>query len=183
MIKLKAINTKKVLFTLSGLAMITILVLFGRSYNAQAAVKEGEVFGDWIVRCEKDDKKKSTCFLMQELVSKDPKDETKKERVAIFRIGYFPGSKDLKFLQILPFGTSVQVGTSVIIGKDKLVAAGKFTTCQPFGCIAVADLKKEDLDAILGATETFLGFMSVEGKQINLKLSTNGLKDGIAALK
>ena len=186
------VNTKKALFTLSGLAMIAIIVMFGRTYNVDAAVKAGQTFGDWSVACEKEDKK-DVCFLSQLLTSqaedknsKDKKDSKEKpqiQRVAEFRIGYYGGSKELKMIQILPFGTNLQAGTSIILDKDKLIAPGKYTTCQPVGCFAVADLT-DVIDTLTSATEaTFVGIITIDGKQVNIPLSTKGLKEGIASLK
>ena len=183
------INTRKALFTLSGLAMIALIVMFGRTYNVDAAIKSGQTFGDWSVACEKEDKK-DVCFLSQVLTSqaeaKDKKDSKEKpqiQRVAEFRIGYFGGSKELKMIQILPFGTSLQAGTSIILGKDKLVSPGKFTTCQPFGCLAVADLT-DSIDTLADTAEgAFVGIITIDGKQMNIPLSTKGLKDGVASLK
>lgn len=183
------INTKKALFTLSGLAIIAIIVMFGRTYDVNAAIKAGQTFGDWSVACEKEGKK-DVCFLQQVLTSKeeakdskDKKNEPKIQRVAEFRIGYFGGSKELKMIQILPFGTSLQAGTSVILSKDKLIAPGKFTTCQPFGCLAVADLT-DDIETLSNTKEdVFIGIITVEGKQVNIPLSTKGLKEGVDSLK
>ena len=208
------INTKKALFTLSGLAIIAIIVMFGRTYfgisvpgldgvkdvstvgatgeASTGTAKAGQRFGDWAVACEKEGKK-DVCFLQQVLTSKeeakdskdskDKKEEPKIQRVAEFRIGYFGGSKELKMIQILPFGTSLQAGTSIILSKDKLIAPGKFTTCQPFGCLAVADLT-DDIETLSTTKEdVFIGIITIEGKQVNIPLSTKGLKDGIDSLK
>lgn len=184
------INTKKALFTLSGLGLIALLVMFGRTYNVHAAAKPGKTFGDWVVACEKEGKK-DVCFLSQVLTSQiDNKDKKDKkdakpqiQRVAEFRVGYFGGSKELRIIQILPFGTNLQAGTSIILAKDKLVAPGKFTTCQPFGCLAIADLT-DVIDTIGDAKdETFVGIITIDGKQVNIPLSVKGLKDGVASLK
>lgn len=180
------ISIKKIVFTLSGLGVIALIVMLGRTYEASAAPKAGQTFGDWSVICEKEDKK-DVCFISQVLTSKeeskDKKTEAQVQRVAEFRIGYFGGSKELKMIQVLPFGTSLQSGTSIIISKDKLIAPAKFTTCQPFGCLAVADLKGE-IDKLTSAQgDVFVGVITIEGKQINIPLSTKGLKEGIASLK
>ena len=186
------INTKKALLTLSGLALIALIVMFGRTYNVDAAIKAGQTFGDWSIACEKEDKK-DVCFLSQVLTSqvddkdkkdkKDSKDKPQIQRVAEFRIGYFAGSKELKMIQVLPFGTSLQAGTSIILDKDKLIAPGKFTTCQPFGCLAVADLT-DVIDTLTDTKEaTFVGIITIDGKQMNIPLSTKGLKEGLEALK
>jgi invasion protein IalB len=170
-------STSKALFAITGAALIVLLVVFGRSQYVEASVKEGEKFDDWIVACEKDTNKKQLCFLSQVLSSK----EDTKHKVAEFRIGYF-GGKDLKMIQILPFGVNLQAGTSIISGKE-LLAPGKFTTCQSFGCIAVADLSKGDIENILLNAENSVGIISSDAKQTNILMSNKGLKEGLEALK
>lgn len=182
------INTKKVLFTLSGLALILLIVMFARTYDVHAAIKAGQTFGDWSVVCEKEGDK-NVCFLSQVLTSqqedtsKDKKEKPQVQRVAEFRVGYFGSSKELKMIQILPFGTNLQIGTSIILEKDKLLSPGKFTTCQPFGCMAVADLTNTINTLISTKEACFVGIMTIDGKQINIPLSIKGLKEGIASLK
>lgn len=182
------LSIKKLLFTFSGIGVIAIFVMLYNLYNADAAVKAGTTFGDWSVVCEKDNNsKKETCVLAQVLSTteeaKDKKSEPKVQRVAEFRVGYFNGEKTLKMVQILPFGTSLQAGTAIIINKDKIVAPGKFTICQPFGCMAVAELNK-DIDAITSSDQAvYVGIVAADGKAIHIPLSTKGLNEGIAALK
>ncbi|MES2215053.1 MAG: invasion associated locus B family protein [Pseudomonadota bacterium] len=168
---------RKALFTLTGLALVTFLVLVGRSHYVEASPKEGQKFEDWTVTCTKENKKE-VCFLSQALSSK----ENPEQRVAEFRVGYF-GDKTLKMIQLLPFGVMLQSGTS-IISDDKLIAPGKFTTCQPVvGCIAVSELNKESLDTVLKSTANSVGLLTIEGQQINVVFSNKGLKEGIDSLK
>jgi len=169
--------SRKALFAITGAALLVLLVVVGRSSYVQAALKEGQKFDDWVVACEKDAKKKQVCFLSQVLSSaEDPK-----QKVAEFRIARFDG-KDIKMIQILPFGVNLQSGTSIISGKD-LLSPGKFTTCQPFGCIAVADLTQGDLENIMTNETNAVGVIGADGKQTNIILSNKGLKEGLEALK
>ena len=173
----KNCTVRKILFVLSGIGLATVLALLGKTYYAEAKVKEGQKFDDWGVACAKENDK-NVCFLSQVLTSK----EDTKQRIAEFRIGYFDG-KTLKMIQILPFGVNLQSGTS-IISDTKLIAPGKFTTCQQFGCIAVVDdFTQEAIDQILSAEKNSVGIISAEGKQINVELSNKGLKEGLEALK
>lgn len=176
------LDTKKILFTLSGIALVTLLSLFIQNY-VHAAPKEGKKFGSWIVTCEKGEKNKKTCFLTQSLSTPAGEDGKSQQHFATFKIGYVSGSKDLQMIQILPFGLSLQSGSSVILSSDKLVSPGIFTTCQPFGCIAIAKITDKDLSEITKSEEFFVGVMAAEGKQVNIKLDPKGLKEGVAALK
>ena len=84
--------------------------------------------------------------------------------------------------QILPLGPNLLLGTS-IISSEKLIAPGKYTTCTAGGCYALAEISNQDLDTILSSSNNVLGFISAEGKQINLPISTKGLKEGLISLK
>lgn len=172
------ISLRKTLFGLTGAALIALFVLIGRSPAVYAALKEGQKFEDWAVACELDANKKQSCFLVQALNSTEG---DKTQQIAQYRIGYF-GTKTIKMVQILPFGVALQPGTSIISG-EKIIAPGKFTTCQPVGCIAALDLSKGDLDSIIANDQNFVGMISIEGKQMNVPLSNKGLKEGIASMK
>ncbi len=170
-------SMRKVLFLITAVALIAFLVIIGRSSYVHASLQEGQKFDDWIVGCLKD-QKKPVCYLSQTLSSAS--DESK-HRVAEFRVGYFGGDA-LKLIEILPFGVKLHVGTTVISGKE-LIAPGQYTTCQSFGCIAVADLTKEDIDIIMSNDSNSVAIISVDSQQTNITLSNKGLKEGLEALQ
>lgn len=171
---------KKTLFILAGLSIIGASFFFSQSNIVKASVKEGKKFGDWTVSCLKDNNKKPRCFLVQQVtITKDDKMQS----VAAYQIGYFGKDKKLSMTQILPLGPNLLLGTA-IISSDQLIAPGKFTTCTAEGCYALAEISNQDLDNILSASNRLLvGFISAEGKQINLPISINGLKEGLLSLK
>lgn len=172
------VSLRKMLFGLTGAAAIFLFVLISQSPAVYAALKEGQKFDDWAVACELDANKKQSCFLAQTLNSKEGEAT---QQIAQFRIGYF-NTKSLKMVQLLPFGVALQPGTSIISG-EKVIAPGKFTTCQPQGCIALLELSINDLDAITTNAQNFVGVISIEGKQMNIPISNKGLKEGIASMK
>lgn len=177
---LSKFNTKKVLFSFSGIALVVLFSLFIQNY-VSAAPKEGKKFGDWVVACEKDAKGKKSCFLSLTLTS-STKDKKDAQFVANFKLGYWGNPKKLQMVQILPFGISIPHGAT-IAADSKALGKAHFTTCQPFGCIAVAELKEKDIATLEKDKKSFVGVFSAEGQQINFPLSTKGLKEGIAALK
>lgn len=164
--------------------------------------KAGERFGDWSVVCEKEPTQdgaaqRDVCFLHQTLTSqpspdassdkkdkKDKKEQAPVQRIAAFKIGYFGGSKELKMLQLLPFGINLEAGTSIIISKDQEVSPGKFATCEPSGCLAIADLT-DSIDKLTAEVDPiFIKITTMGGKQvIKIPFSIKGLKEGVAALK
>jgi invasion protein IalB len=170
----------KLIFILSGLVIIGIGFFFGKEHIVQAALKEGQKFDDWTVTCTKDEKKKQTCLLTQQIPVTTKDDKT--QIIAVYQIGYFGKDKTLKMIQIVPLGINLQTGTSIISG-DKLIAPGKFVVCTAMGCQALADISDDDLNIILSNTQNFLGLMGSDGKQANISISNKGLKEGLEALK
>lgn len=173
------INTKKILYTLSGLTLLLLFSLFMQNY-VYATPKEGKKYGNWVVACEKNNKQK-TCFLSLTL-SNTNKNAKQAQFVANFKLGYFGKEKKLQMIQILPFGISLPSGTTLAANK-KAVAQGVFTTCEAFGCIAVANLKNSDITILEKDQGAFIGVFASNGKQINFPISTKGLKEGLEALK
>ncbi|MDR0296671.1 MAG: invasion associated locus B family protein [Rickettsia sp.] len=174
---------KKSLFVTAGIAVIGLGLFFGNPSRVDAAVKEGQTFSDWVVKCTttSTDKKK-VCFLSQALNS--TKDD-KQQVLAIYQVGYFGSGKtrSLKMIQIIPTDVSVAPGTS-IISSPKLVAPGKYVNCTKDSCQAAADISDNDLKTILSSDgNPVVGFMNSVGQQVNLPFSTKGLEEGLKALK
>lgn len=173
---------KKSLFVTAGLAVMGLGLFFGNPSRVDAAVKEGQAFSDWVVKCTTNADKKRVCFLTQALNS--TKDD-KQQVLAVYQIGYFDSGKtrSLKMIQIVPTDVSVAPGTSIISSK-KLVAPGKYINCTKDSCQAIADISDNDLKTILSSDgNPIVGFMNSVGQQINLPFSTKGLEEGLKALK
>lgn len=177
---LSKLSPKKVIYTLSGLAVILLFSLFIENL-VHANAKEGKKFGEWVVACNKNDKKNKTCFLSFTLSSKS-KDSKNEQFVANFKMGYFGKDKKLQMEQVLPFGINLPAGTTLVANKEA-VARGTFLTCEAFGCIALTDLKDSDIATLEKDNGAFIGLFSSNGKQINFPLPTKGMKEGLAALK
>ncbi len=147
--------------------------------TSSEAAAEQKVYGDWKLACQKSESaKKEVCALQQNITVKQ---DEKQVPVAAYEFTY-TDKKDLKMIQVLPQGVLLQPGTSLIVG-EKVIANAKFTVCQNGGCIAVADIAKEDLKLILSKDSVALGMFNSEGKQTDLLVSTKGLKEGLEALK
>ncbi|PCJ29785.1 MAG: hypothetical protein COA94_00045 [Rickettsiales bacterium] len=175
-------SAKQTGFILLGLALIAMIFTLTQMSSATAAKKNGKKFGDWVVSCSPANKKTKTpavCVLTQQInMSKDDKQQT----VALFQIGYFGKKKDLKLVQTLPFGISIEAGTSIISSK-KLIAPGKYTTCLASGCQAVASISKKDLKTMTSNSENAVAFMSLNGKQITFPISMKGIERGLKYIK
>lgn len=174
------ISSRKVFFIISGVAIAITIILLGSNFRADAELKNGAKFGQWIVVCEEqkiDDKKTETvCSLAQETVNED------KKVVTSSRVQYNAKDKNLQFVYSLPLGVALKPGAAIVADKELYLPAN-FISCFSSGCLAVAELKNEDLQKIVKAKETAIGFMLYNGQTVNVPLNTDGLERGIAALK
>lgn len=168
-------NIKKFIF-----AVICVLAMsFGISGYGIASVKPDQKFADWTVVCNGTDKEK-ICFLTQQV--NNTTEDKKTEAIAVYQVGYFKKDKTLFINQIVPLGVAIQPGTSIISDK-KLIIAGKFTICTNGGCNSLAEISNSDLNQLLSNEKAEVAIMFQDGKQVNLPLTTKGLKEGIKALK
>lgn len=175
-------NTKKIIFIILGLVVVAAAFLFSKSNVVEATKKEGKKFDDWVVSCTPKDNNADTpqtCFLTQQI---DLNQDDKKQVLAVYQIGYFGEKKELKMIQTLPLGVSVEAGTSIVASKN-LIAKGKYTTCTQAGCQALASMSAEELKQFLASDDNSVAFMNVEGKQINIPISKKGLEKGLAFLR
>lgn len=180
------INIKQTLFVLAGLVLITIIFTLSKLNTAIASKENGKKFGNWVVSCSpKDEKTKApeTCLLNQQVNISQGEGENKEESpIALFQIGYFSAEKELKLIQTLPLGTSIQAGTA-LFNSDTLLASGRYTICLQYGCNALTVISDEVLKTLLSAKETSLVFVNSENKKMALPLSTDGLEKGLKYIK
>lgn len=149
------------------------------SSSSIAAEPKGKLYGDWKHTCEKlKDSKKTHCNIQQVISNKQ---DDKEVPIASYQFSY-TDKKELKLLELLPHGILIQPGSSLIADKE-LLASGKFTFCQPAGCVAIADVSQGDLVNIYKAAEVSVVVMNTEGQQTGFPFSTKGLKEALAALK
>jgi invasion protein IalB len=171
-------HIKQIFFVISGLAIAAIFFTLTKLDIASAAKKDGKKFRDWTVTCsyaDQENKKLETCALTQQI---DIVQDEKKQRAALFHIGYYGPKKELRLVAILPLGVSLEAGTSIVSSK-KFIAPGKYVTCLASGCQSVAYVSEEDLKILLSNEESSMACMNLEGNQITFPLSTKGLKEGL----
>ena len=168
------INSTKITYLLT-ISIFSLTLFFNISHNANAATKkDGRIFGDWKISCNKEkDKKKQKCYAQQSISMK--KDD---KNVHIVTYQFFYEDKDLKILQILPQGILLQPGTTFFADK-KTLTKSKFTVCQNQNCMAVGKVGKDELKEILSKDKIKLGVFNISGKQINFEMSNKGLKKAL----
>lgn len=169
----------RLLIAIIGLAVIGAVFFFNKSYVVEAAVKDGQKYGDWSASCKKEDKKNHNCILTQQ-INAPASNENKQEVIAIYQIGYFDSK--LKMSQLLPTNVSIKPGTAIITDKQ-LLAHANYSVCTQVGCNAIVEISEAEINKILNSQEIVLGFINADGKQVGLPFSSNGLREGLKAIK
>lgn len=175
-------NIKRISYVLAGLVVVTVVFSLSKFNIANAAKENGKQFGKWTVACTPKDEKNTVtdiCVLTQQVnITKDDKEQP----IAMFQFGYFGENKELKMVQTLPLGVSLEAGTSIISSK-KFIVPGKYKTCTQIGCQALAPISDSDLKSLLTNKDNSVAFMSTDGQQINLPLSTEELAKALKYIK
>lgn len=201
----------KIPVTIAGLAVISLAFFPGvlnaatkaSSAKAPAANASNDAntaaantFRDWVKSCVKDGSGTEVCYLSQKVMAQkndakkdekgkkadDKKAAAQMDTIAVYQIGYIGAEKKLRMVQILPLGVNLPSGTSIVSNK-KLMAPGKYSVCINTGCQAIAEISETEIAEILASSDNRVAFMNAEGKQIDLPISVNGLKEGLEAIK
>ena len=89
--------------------------------------------------------------------------------------------KDLKIVYLLPQGILLEPGVAIIAG-EKILTKSNFKICQNNICVASGLVPSKDLKQILSIDVANVGIFNSEGKQVNLTMSTKGLKKALDSL-
>ncbi|WP_221932006.1 invasion associated locus B family protein [Paracoccus sp. M683] len=147
-----------------------------------AQVTNGQVFGDWTVRCEALGVNRTRCMLSQTISVRDS------GAVLADLLAFWTDDEDQRILvaQVpvgahLPSGFVLQPeGTEDEADRLDFV----WQTCNPRLCEAVALPDQESLDKLLGAERVLAGYRPAVGAEPAVfPISTNGLVEGLEALK
>jgi invasion protein IalB len=159
---------------------VLLLTAFGQA-GAQAAVKSGDHFGDWVAECPTVSGK-AVCLLSQTLVT--TKD---KQRIARFTV-----RKDIKpgsalFTALLPLGIYLPAGAQLTLtasSKDSAHAIPlTLRACTKDGCFANALVDNALLKGAKADGKLDIAFtLRPDAKPAVFQGSLKGLAEGMAAL-
>ncbi|MBP7190111.1 MAG: invasion associated locus B family protein [Rickettsiaceae bacterium] len=158
-------------------ATFLLLTMFLLPISAFCSSENSQRIEDWTVSCKVKDGK-DVCSIFQILESNDEK----RDKIATIKIHY-SGENGLKMVEVLPFGVNIKSGSSIVCDGNKLVASGEFITCYDHGCVAHANLSKEDLEVIINSTNNHIRIVSMNGKVVDIPFSNKGLKLAVENLE
>lgn len=133
-----------------------------------------EVYGAWTVRCQAETGEGKAAGRQCELFQERLKSDTQ-QLVASLSYRQLPDGGALVVV-LAPFGLRLSEGVRYVGGDTDLWSSG-FQTCLPSGCIAVPQLSKDDMNAVLGAKTAKLVFVSNNGNRLNVEVDTSGFGD------
>jgi len=154
-------------------SLCALLLTFG---SAQGLEKTN--FGSWTAKCEPPhEDKEGGCFIFQNLVLREGG-----QRVLQIAIGFVPDTEDPIALLSLPLGISLPPGVSIELPEGEPVHF-PVERCEPNGCRAGLKIRREFLQALLGAESMTVRFHDARRQPIEVPLSLNGFSDGLDALR
>ena len=99
------------LFYITSSVLVAYAVIFcSITFCSQAALKDGQKFDDWVVRCNNKFQSKHKCFVQQILSQTQKPEKGKKEakpisqNILVTNFGYFKEDNTLTIVQSFPFG-------------------------------------------------------------------------------
>lgn len=156
-------------------ALMMILLCVGAPVSAQTTSQT--VFGDWVLACYEpaaDSDKATSCALSHAVLANE------RLRVLSIAIGYDAEAGSYPTQLTVPLGTSLPRGLALVFeGADPHVLP--FTRCDGQGCYVERPLDQALIDGLTEGGVVIIADRA--GQAIRVEPSTNGLADGLTALK
>jgi invasion protein IalB len=142
---------------------------------AEAASKNGQRFGSWVIRCP--DKAKDDCLLVQTLAMSGG------NRLMELSIGRVGTKGEHGALTMLPLGLHIPSGVIMVVDGKKQIPM-TLLKCIQEGCQAVVPLDKTNIDLVRKAKSIDIGMVDeFSRKALTIGLDMEGLPAGLDALK
>lgn len=142
----------------------------------QPTVLRRETFEDWIFACvQLPNSQEQRCGISQQLSHSESGATLFVWRITQDGRGGFVGEWET------PTGLVVGRGIVLDAGTDQPIAI-PFQACTQSGCIAVANLAPDFIEALSGAREASATVVPIGSQPVRLVLSVKGLADGLVAL-
>ena len=145
--------------------------------NSAQAIKDGDAFGNWLVRCgPQDNATEQGCFLFQNLVLKEGG-----QRVLQVAVGFVGNTPEPIALLSLPLGISLPPGAKMRVDDDKQYQL-QIERCEVNGCRAGLKLSPAQIERFQSGSSLSVQFHDAQRRPIEVPLSLEGFKEGFQAL-
>jgi invasion protein IalB len=168
----------------SGLRILVInifyigLAMFMAFAQAVAAPKDGQIFKDWRVRCERPaEAEKATCYIFQDLWLRKIK-----QRLLHIAVAYHEGSEKATIILTLPLGILLPPGVEIQVDKTEPFRLA-VEQCIEQGCQAITQLDAERLAAFKNGMKARVTFQDGKRRAITVPVSLRGFTAALNSLK
>ena len=159
-----------------------IFLLFLLAINAFGtahadAIKDGDSFGNWLVRCgPQENGPEKGCFLFQNVVLKEGG-----QRVLQVAVGFVGEAPEPIALLSLPLGISLPPGAKMSIDGEKQYQL-QIERCEVNGCRAGLKLPQNLIERFQLGSSLSVQFHDAQRRPIEVPLSLDGFREGYQAL-
>lgn len=169
---------------LAALSILGSQLLLGSAVHAQNAQavpsKFSETYGSWTVNCLSQEVAsgqlpKRHCEMVQEHFQNE-----NGQRVLAFSVRTNDDTATITFLT--PFGLQLTAGIEVSSSNQPLFKS-KFSTCLPSGCIAVASVPLNVIEALTSKSEVGVKMVSMDNQGIVVTAPLDGFSNALSRLK
>ncbi|MGH8650730.1 MAG: invasion associated locus B family protein [Gammaproteobacteria bacterium] len=143
-----------------------------------AKPKDGEVHGNWTVRCEKQgNAAEEQCFIFQNLVLREGG-----QRVLHIAVGFLAKESEPIALVTMPLGISLPPGVSIVVDQGGPTSKFPIERCEPKGCRGGMKLDTRMVDALKKGKEATVTFHDAARQPVKVPISLKGFSAGLTAL-
>ncbi len=162
---------------LPNIILLSVVFALVAVTHSWAAPTDGDAFGNWLVSCKVDEQDgRQGCFIVQNLVLREGG-----QRVLQVAIGFVEEAPEPIALISLPLGISLPPGTTLRVDELEPTRIA-IERCEPNGCRAGLKLGEEILKTLTNGKQLSVTFYDAKRQPIDVPLSLEGIKEGLAAL-
>ena len=156
---------------------LLLLVTIAVGTSHADAIKDGDSFGNWLVRCgPQENSPEKGCFLFQNVVLKEGG-----QRVLQVAVGFVGETPEPIALLSLPLGISLPPGAKMSIDGDKQYQL-QIERCEVNGCRAGLKLPQNLIERFQLGSSLSVQFHDAQRRPIEVPLSLDGFREGYEAL-
>lgn len=156
---------------------LLLLVTIAAGASHADTIKDGDSFGNWLVRCgPQENSPEKGCFLFQNVVLKEGG-----QRVLQVAVGFVGETPEPIALLSLPLGISLPPGAKMSIDGDKQYQL-QIERCEVNGCRAGLKLPQNLIERFQLGSSLSVQFHDAQRRPIEVPLSLDGFKEGYEAL-
>ncbi len=157
-------------------SVLTLVAFFAADLAAQSG-EGGQLFGDWVVHCDTQSARQSSCKMSQMAVV-----ETTSEPLLRINIRYQPGIENMLIQFVVPLGVSLKHTPQLYLDR-RPAGPVALDMCLQDGCYSTFNLNTDLLERLLSMYEGELKLHAGNGEAVQIPISGNGSRAAFSAMQ